>query len=90
MTGASGALLSPGLAAAAGYLGAGQSGLSALSLICQINFDCGMENIGVYFGAEHRIGKFDTADFFAGHIDYLKIRHCFSSLPHQPLIASRR
>ena len=36
LTGAAGALLTPGLAAAAGNLSAGQSGLGALTLVCQM------------------------------------------------------
>src|SRR5699024_9501634 len=65
-----GAFLSPGLAAAAGDLGTGQSGLGALALVGEVGDNRLMHYVSIGFNAENGLGKFHRGDFLAGHIKY--------------------
>ena len=76
LTSSAGTLLSPGLSTAAGNLGAGQGGLSTLSLVHQISSDCGMENSAVYICTENAILQCQFADCCAGHIYDFYYWHC--------------
>src|SRR5699024_179172 len=62
------ALLSPGLAATAANLCAGQSGLSALTLVGQVVNDCSVHNCCIRLDAEHGVRKVHFPNALAGHI----------------------
>ena len=80
LTGVAGALLSPGLLAAAGHFGAGQSALGALTAVCQVIHHDGMDGGLVGFYAENALGEFHLADLLASHIIDVCFRH-FSNSP---------
>src|SRR5699024_2366146 len=87
LTGPAGALLSPGLSAAAGNLSAGQSGLGALTQVGQVVLDHIMDNRLVGSNAENSFGQFDLANLLAGHIVNLSkhdLRSPFLSLLQKP------
>ena len=74
-----GALLSPGLSAAAGNFGSGQSGLGALALVGKIVLDNSVNSNSVGFDAKQSIAQFDLANCLAGHVININLRHCSSS-----------
>ena len=82
LTGVAGALLAPGLLAAAGDLGAGQSALGALTAVGQVVLDHLVDHSRVGLDAEHRIGELDLADLLAGHVKHI----CFSHDLHSPFL----
>ena len=72
-------LLSPGLSSAAGNLCSGQSGLCALSLICEVaNYHC-VHQILVRSDAENSVVKLSVGNLVACHIKYGNLRHSDSS-----------
>ena len=81
LTGTAGALLAPGLDAAAGNLGAGQGGLGALTAVGQVVLHHVVDNSLVGLDAEHSFGEFDLADLLAGHIINVSLRHDLRSSP---------
>src|SRR5699024_1922827 len=82
LTGAAGALLAPGLDAAAGDLGAGQGALGALTAVGQVILDHLVHNRLVGLDPEHSCGELHFADLRAGHIYNSCLRHLVSLLSY--------
>ena len=70
-----GALLTPGLLAAAGNLGAGQSTLSALTAVGQmILYDVVNDSL-IGLDPENGIRELDLADLLTSHVEHVRFRH---------------
>src|SRR5699024_11582726 len=86
LAGVAGALLAPGLLAAARDFLADLGVLGALALVGQEVHDCDVNSLFIRGDAEHGVGKLDLADLFAVPIDYVKFCHCsFPSSAFTPL-----
>ena len=88
LTGVAGALLLPGLLAAAGDLSAGQCGLRALTAVGQMILDDVVDDGLVGLDAEHGLGKLNLADLLAVHVVNIGLKHGdlapFLSLSRKP------
>ena len=81
LTGTTGTLLLPGLTAATGNLCTSQSGLCALTAICQVILHDIVNNSLIGLDTENSLGEFDLADLLAGHIINISLRHDLRSSP---------
>ena len=88
LAGVAGALLLPGLLAAAGNLRAGQCGLRALTAVGQMILDDVVDDGLVGLDAEHGLGKLNLADLLAVHVVNIGLKHGdlapFLSLSRKP------
>ena len=74
-----GALLSPGLSAAASNLSSGEGGLGALTLVCEEVLNYFVNNVLIGLDSENGLGKLDLANRGACHVIYCNLRHDVSS-----------
>ena len=75
LTGVTGTLLTPGLLAAAGNLGAGQSTLGTLTAVGQVVLDHLVDHDLVGLDPEDGLGELDLADLLTGHVKHVRFRH---------------
>ena len=75
LPGVAGALLTPGLSAAAGDFGAGEGALGTLSAVGEVVLDNLVHDGLVGLDAEDRVVQFHSADFCAGHVQHFHSRH---------------
>ena len=61
--------------AAAGDLAPGQGALGALTAVCQMILDRGVNHGHIGLNPEHGIGELDLADLLTGHIIKVRFRH---------------
>ena len=82
LTGVAGTLLTPGLLAAAGDLGTGQSALRALTAIRQVVLDHFMHNSLIGLDAKNAVAQLHGTDGLAGHVQNVDGRHYKHSFPY--------